>query len=111
MWIFITEILVICPWPNIRNEEDILQDFLAGASELPENLLAYVFRDLNILLISYYIGRMAQLFRRETNYFDPPRIVFIDVGSIPGQGKIINMNHSNHPSPQCVTVQYCSIYM
>ena len=62
---------------------------------MPENLLAYVFRDLNILLISYYIGRMAQLFRRETNCFEPPRIVFIDVGSIPGQGKIMNYKYES----------------
>ena len=34
---------------------------------------------------------MAQLLRRETNCFEPPRSRFTDLSSIPGQGKITNI--------------------
>ena len=34
---------------------------------------------------------MAQLLRGETNCFEPPHSCFIDMGSIPGQGKIMNV--------------------
>ena len=36
-------------------------------------------------------GRMAQLLRRESSCFELPRGSFVDLGSIPGQGKVINV--------------------
>ena len=34
---------------------------------------------------------MAQLLRRDTSCFEPPHCGFTDMGSIPGQGKIMNV--------------------
>ena len=47
--------------------------------------------DRKILDIVIYLLGMAHLLRSENSCFEPPRSSFTDMGSIPGQGKIMNV--------------------
>ena len=53
--------------------------------------------------------RMAQLLLRKTSCFEPPRSGFTDLGSIPGQGKIMNVSVLYHEVNMVLWTLYTNV--
>ena len=53
---------------------------------------------------------MAQLFRRETSCFEPPRSGFTDMGSIPGQCNIMDVPDFDHEVNRVLWALFSNVY-